>query len=169
MFLQRCNDVLSSGIILELFPLAIPPYKFDIKKFYADAISFDEDEIASFSSDTYVASRIEDLNSRIRHKEYRKRVQASLLLHLTPKMSIAVSAFNTIHKATKLTPMFVDAKTNKPLKTLTKLVCAETGAILYENQIGLYIPFGSKKIVFSKEEIKKHQNILHSRAKNYGI
>jgi hypothetical protein len=59
---------------------------FDVKKFYANIISFDEEE--QFSDmlgieGTY--SRITELMKRIRQKEFRKRTQGKCLFSLTPK------------------------------------------------------------------------------------
>jgi hypothetical protein len=44
---QRANDLASLGVDIELFPMPKPTQQravFDVKKFYANIISFDEEE-----------------------------------------------------------------------------------------------------------------------------
>ena len=41
-----------------------------------------------------------------------------------------------IHETKLPNGIWLDARTNKPLKSTTKYICSETGSILYEKQIG---------------------------------
>jgi hypothetical protein len=57
-----------------------------VKKFYANIITFDEEE--QFSETLGIQgtqSRISELMKRIRMKEFRKRTQGKCLFNLTPK------------------------------------------------------------------------------------
>jgi ATP-dependent DNA helicase 2 subunit 1 len=54
--------------------------------------------------------------------------------------------------------VWLDAKTNQQLKTITKYVDEETGNILLDTQIRFAYEFGGEKIFFEKEEI---QNMKH--------
>ena len=75
-----------------------------------------------------------------------------------------------LNKAKKPTGQFLDAKTNKTLKSTTNLICKDTGATLYPNQIGLNyffkliniiiflkkstcVKIGGEKIPLQKEEV----------------
>jgi len=77
MALQRAKDLESLNVDVELFPLPIYTQMrpvFDIKKFYASIITFDEEEIANGLLDIEGAqSRLFELMKRIRQKEYKKR------------------------------------------------------------------------------------------------
>ena len=49
----------------------------------------------------------------------------------------------------------IDAITNKVLKSVTTMKCKDIGDELYPEQIGNYLLYGNKKVIFSKEEMKK--------------
>ena len=86
---QRANDLGSLGVDIELFPLPKPSQQrpaFDVKKFYANIITFDEEEqFSEMLGIQGTQSRITELMKRIRQKEFRKRTQGKCLFSLTPK------------------------------------------------------------------------------------
>ena len=77
MALQRAKDLESLNVDIELFPLPncdqMRPV-FDIRKFYANIITFDEEEITNGLLDVDAAQdRLFELMKRIRQKEFKKR------------------------------------------------------------------------------------------------
>lgn len=118
---QRASDLASLGVDIELFPMPKPNQQrpvFDVKKFYANIISFDEEE--QFSETLGIQgtqSRISELMKRIRMKEFRKRTQGKCLFSLTPKAQIALSFYTTIMPTKKPTAAKVNAVNNKQLKS----------------------------------------------------
>lgn len=57
-----------------------------MKKFYANIISFDEEEqFSELLGLEGTQNRIQELMKRIRQKEYRKRTQGKCLFSVTPK------------------------------------------------------------------------------------
>lgn len=62
------------------------PPKFNVKSFYANVISMDEDEMyGDMLGIDGAQSRIFELMRRIRMKEFRKRAQGKCLFALNPK------------------------------------------------------------------------------------
>ncbi len=49
--------------------------------------------------------------------------------------------------------IWLDAKTNQPLKTMTKWVCADTGTLLMDSQMKYSYIYGGEKVIFDKEEV----------------
>lgn len=67
---------------------------FDIRKFYANMISFDEDE-AMFNSNGVLDvdaanNRLFELMKRIRQKEYKKRIQGKCAFEITKNCKIGL-------------------------------------------------------------------------------
>ena len=80
------------NIDIELFPLRKENgAKFDIKKFYADLIALDPDEINAGTFDT--SSRIMQLSNRIKQKEFKKRTLTSLKFALAPGLVAGVKVY----------------------------------------------------------------------------
>lgn len=127
------------SVDIELFPLPKPHGEdldfeptFDVKKFFANIISFSEDEQYNEMMGLQGAqSRIFELMKRIRQKEFRKRVQGKCMFNLSPGSSIALSFFNSIMPAKKPAAAKVNAVNNKQLRSTQRFVCAETTSVLY--------------------------------------
>lgn len=119
MALQRAKDLESLSVDIELFP--VPCYSqmrplFDIKKFYANIISYDEDEIANGLLDVEGAqSRLFELMKRIRQKEFKKRTQGKCMFEISGGTKIGLSFFTTIMPAKKPGAKKVNKENNKPL------------------------------------------------------
>jgi hypothetical protein len=125
--IQRAKDLASLNVDIELF--AMPHYNqmrpmFDIRKFYANIITFDEDEFASALLDVEGAqTRLFELMKRIRQKEFKKRIQGKCKFEISKGAAISMSFFTTIMPARKPAARKVNAVNNKPLKATTKMVC----------------------------------------------
>jgi ATP-dependent DNA helicase 2 subunit 1 len=164
MALCRAKDLESLDVDIELFPLLnftqMRPM-FDIKKFYASIITFDEDEVANGMPDIEGAqTRLFELMKRIRQKEYRKRTQGKCDFQISNGTSIGLNFFTTVMPAKKPTAVKVNAANNQLLKATSKLVCQDTGHSLYQNQIGTFFPLGGEKIKLDHTEVKKIKNFV---------
>jgi hypothetical protein len=119
MALQRAKDLESLKVDIELFP--VPCYSqmrplFDVKKFYANIISYEEDEIANGLLDVEGAqSRLFELMKRIRQKEFKKRTQGKCMFEISNGTKIGMSFFTTIMPAKKPAAKKVNKENNKPL------------------------------------------------------
>jgi len=173
MALQRAKDLESLNVDIELFPL--PNFTqmrpmFDIKKFYASIITFDEDEVANGMLDIEGAqTRLFELMKRIRQKEYRKRTQGKCDFQISNGTSIGLNFFTTVMPAKKPTAVKVNAANNQLLKATSKLVCQDTGHSLYQNQIGTFFPLGGEKIKLDHTEVKKIKNFAPAGMKLMGF
>jgi len=144
---------------IELFQMPKPHQEkpvFDVKKFFANIISFDEEE--QFAEALVIQNthnRISELMKRIRQKEFRKRIQGKCLFNITPKSQIALSFFTTVMPTKKPAAAKVNLENNKPLKSTQRLICQETGSVLYQNQIGNFYPVGGEKVNITPQDVKQ--------------
>ena len=99
-------------------------------------------------------SRINDLMKRIRQKEFRKRTQGKCMFNISPGSQIALSFFSTIMPSKKPNQQKVNAMNNKQLRSTQSFICADTGKVLYRQEIGTYYPIGGEKVPVSGDEMK---------------
>ena len=159
--IQRAKDMLESDIILELFPMSINK-PFDLKRFFCDIIPHSEEDLI-LTKDNCL-DRIKELNKRIRQKEFKKRRLGQCPFYLTKDVKVQVNLYSSIRKAYKSKAIFLEAKNNNQLSSINNMICKDTGAILYPNQVGTYHIYGGKKVIFTKEDMKNIKNI-----DNYGM
>ena len=100
--------------------------KFDVRKFYANVISMDEEDMG-YADDLLgidgAQSRIFELMRRIRQKEFKRRAQGKCMFGLTPSSQIALSFFSTVLQAKKPGPKKVNAVNNKELRSTQRFIC----------------------------------------------
>ena len=77
MAMQRATDLAQLNVDIELFPMprpdAVGSPSFDVRKFYANIITFDEEQQCSELLGLEGNSCLFQLMKRIRQKEFRKR------------------------------------------------------------------------------------------------
>ena len=101
---------------------------------------------------------LKDLEDGLRVKEMKKRSVASVPLTIGPDFKMAVKMYSLYRRATKESPQWLDARTNQPLTTETRWICADTGQILDpDQQIRTYHEYGPSKerVYFTKDEMKE--------------
>jgi len=54
----------------------------------------------------------------------------------------------------KPTAQKVNAENNKPLRNTQRFICAETGTVLYKNQISTFYPVGGEKVRITPDDVK---------------
>ena len=127
----RASDLAALDVNVELFPLPAPDQvvpSFDIKRFFANLITFDEDDIADGVLDVEGAlMKLGDLSERIRQREFKKRASGKCSLELSKGTKIALSFFSTVMKAKKPGAQLIHGESGKQLAQQTRQICKETG------------------------------------------
>ena len=149
-----------SDIIFELFPMNFNDKPFNLNNFYAHIIPANQDDDLDGGNENILSiqqcnDRLRELTKRIRQKEMKKRTLGKCPFFLTNNTKIYMNIYSCIKKSNKGRVYNVDAKTNKLLKSVTSLICKDTGGELYPEQVGTYQLYGNKKIIFTKEEMNK--------------
>ena len=157
--LQRAKDMNESDIIIEIFPMNFKD-KFNLANFYALIVPTTSDDDINSGGENIItieqcADRLADISKRIRQKEMKKRNLTKCPFQITGNTKIYMNIYSNLKKSTKGRVFNIDAKTNKVLKSSTNLKCKETGDELYPEQIGTYLLYGNKKVLFNKDEMKK--------------
>ena len=158
--LQRAKDMNDSDITIELFPMNFVNKRFNLSNFYSQIIPANSDDDLDGGNDNLLSieqctDRLRELTKRIRQKEIKKRTLGKCPFYLTNNTKIYMNIYSSIRKAYKGKIYNVDAKTNKLLKGVNSIICKDSGADLYPEQVGTYQLYGNKKIIFSKEEMNK--------------
>jgi len=99
------------------------------------------------------AEKVEELMTRVRMKEYKKRAVTSLSFKFSDGMAMGVSLYTLNRPQTKGTYVKVDSRTNEEVKCVTKYICRDTGQELLPTDIKLYQDFAGTKVIFEKEEV----------------
>ena len=158
--IQRAKDMNESDITIELFPMNFDNKRFNLSNFYAQIIPANSDDDLDGGNDNILSieqctDRLRELTKRIRQKEIKKRTLGKCPFFLTNNTKIYMNIYSSIKKVSKGKIYNVDAKTNKLLKGVNSIICKDSGAELYPEQVGTYQLYGNKKIIFSKEEMNK--------------
>lgn len=158
--IQRAKDMSDSDITIELFPMNFNGKKFNLSNFFSQIIPANSDDDLDGGNDNLInieqcTDRLRELTKRIRQKEIKKRTLGRCPFYLTNNTKIYMNIYSSIKKSYKGKVYNVDAKTNKLLKGVNSIICKDSGAELYPEQVGTYQLYGNKKIIFSKEEMNK--------------
>ena len=76
------------------------------------------------------------------------------MFNISPGSQIALSFFSTIMPSKKPNQQKVNALNNKQLRSTQRFICADTGKVLYRQEIGTYYPIGGEKVPVSGDEMK---------------
>eukprot|EP01130_Rhizamoeba_saxonica_P004296 TRINITY_DN1757_c0_g1_i2.p1 TRINITY_DN1757_c0_g1~~TRINITY_DN1757_c0_g1_i2.p1 ORF type:complete len:584 (+),score=125.86 TRINITY_DN1757_c0_g1_i2:348-2099(+) len=148
---QRAKDLSDIGIEIELFAMNKRGKKFDPTKFYSDIIHIDdEDDIGAYDA----SSKFDELNEKVRRKEFKKRTLSKCNIKLGDT-EFSVKRYNLLSAATFNKYVWLDSLTDKPIKTITKKVCEDTGSILRPHQTTYQYNFGGSKISISPNQLKQ--------------
>ena len=158
--IQRAKDMSEGDIVIELFPMNFDNKRFNLNNFFSQIIPANSEDDLDGGNDNILSieqcnDRLRELTKRIRQKEMKKRTLGKIPFFLTNNTKIYMNIYSCIKKSNKGRIYNVDAKTNKLLKSVTSLICKDTGSELYPEQVGTYQLYGNKKIPFTKEEMNK--------------
>ena len=151
--IARAKDLLDLGIQIELFNINRLDRRFDMSLFYINILgSIDDEEISRYPDST---DKFEELLARIRRKESKKRALLRLSLTVGAGMDVGCRIYSLFNEAKKGGYVYLDAKTNLEVKSVTEWICQDTGSVLSSTDMEFYYPFGGEKAIFTKEEISK--------------
>ena len=156
--LEYVNIMYNSEVEIDVFPLVFEKGKFDFKKFYVDLLKIDLEDLNAGILEP--SEKIEELNIKLKKKEFKKRVVFKTNLKLTAENKIAIKMFSLYKKLKKPTSIPLDARTNTRIKSITKNKCLETEQYIQNEKIGKYIEKGCEKIPFLDMELKQIKNLL---------
>lgn len=156
---QKVKDLIEINVKFELFPLS---EHFKMEKFYNKIVYFTSDE-EKFQFEWYLNNgfieKLSDLCKRIRHKAIKKRTIGGMSFYLNNDFSIDVDCFLLASYTTKPSGVYVESQSNRILQVLNKKIDKTTSEVIYDKDIGNYIPYGNRKVPFSREDINKIKSI----------
>ncbi|CAM9365845.1 unnamed protein product, partial [Hapterophycus canaliculatus] len=151
------QDAVNASIELKLFHLKRKGVPFNPDKFYrailtGDGDDYNEEAIGEGAEST------NELIDKVRRKEFKKRRLARMPFHLREGaegrgVSFDVQVFNMLHPAKRPNPIHLDARTNKPVQIISKLMDDKTGAQLDEHEVRTYLEFAGERAYISKDEM----------------
>jgi ATP-dependent DNA helicase 2 subunit 1 len=151
--ITRGRDLAQVQISIELFCMNKPgDHQFDPSLFYEQIIAVDEEE----DSERLVlgaAAKFEELQARVRRKEFKKRALGRIPLRIGTELEVGLRIYNLQQTATKGSYTLLDNVSNQPVKSTTKWVCEHTGTVLQPQQIARVYPLGGVDLEFTTEEL----------------
>jgi hypothetical protein len=180
--------MIECGVDLELFPMAVTlgvQHKFDYSKFWGNILKINEaihllqlsglnepgggylDSALQIDSGEAIASaqlKLGELQTRVRQKDYKKRVLNKVNLHLPAvsegQLPLALNAYCHIIEAKIPTPIQLRAKDNVSLKSDTRFVHTASGTVLHPREdIETFVQFGDGLVPMSKQDVRRQKNI----------
>mmetsp|Transcript_12600 Transcript_12600/g.23273 ORF Transcript_12600/g.23273 Transcript_12600/m.23273 type:complete len:630 (+) Transcript_12600:76-1965(+) len=149
----RARDLLDLGAKIEFFPIPHPDRPFSIGKFWSQVIPVDDADYVEHS-----ASRIIELERRIRRRIHRKRVLQRQLMEIVPGVEIGIAVHATVIEAKIPAPVYLKNDSNKPLKSDRRQICEQTGAILHPvDDIETYVEVAGdqQRVYVTRQEINE--------------
>lgn len=146
------SDLYETGIDLELMHLLPPGGSFSVDKFYKDLLFTDDDEVTELADP---AEKLEELLTRVRSKDHKKRALRHLGFTLGEGLQMGVGVYNLARPCTKPYPVKLDQKDNSKLKSNSKPYLKDTGEQLMPQDLKKCQTYGGKRIFFETDEVKE--------------
>lgn len=146
----KARDLNETGIELELMHLQLSGETFDVTKFYKDLLYTDDDEVTELADPS---EKLEELLSRVRSKDHKKRALQRISLSLGEGLEMGVGVYNLVRPCVKPSAVKLDKKTNEQLESNPKDYLKDTGEVLLKQDLKKYQTYGGKKIFFENEEV----------------
>jgi len=161
----RARDLLESGADVELFPLPPPGVAFSMERFWSRVVPVDEDDYLDKAE-----CRIEELQRRIRMRQHRKRTLQRISLQLCPDVEIGVSIYVTTLEARVPYPVYLLNENNKLLKSETRLICEQTGAILHPtDDVETFTELAGQRVYMSRAEVSEAKQFCEPGLRLLGV
>ncbi|BBM97060.1 ATP-dependent DNA helicase 2 subunit 1 [Marchantia polymorpha subsp. ruderalis] len=154
--IQRAQDAQDLGIGIELYPFNRPGEQFNVNIFYSAMIQVDDNDELGYM--TSASNRFSDLADQMRKKMFKKRVVRKMMLTILDGLDIGLRSYAMMRSATAGTTIWLDSKTNSPLKIERSYICSDTGALL-TGPSKRYHEYAGKKVLFNAEEISELKKI----------
>lgn len=165
--IQRAQDARDLGVGFDLLPLNTPDKLFDRQIFYNKIVDDEEDDEYA-SQDSTGVSKLDDLKKTLKRRMYKKRVVRKMLLTVASGTDIALRTYALIRPAVPPSHIFVDARTNQPLKSERTYICSDTGSLMDEPQ-KRFEEYQGKKVVFSVDEVSHIKNVTSYQLRLLGF
>lgn len=146
----KASDLNETGVDLELMHLQLPGETFDVNKFYKDLLFFDDDEVTELADP---AEKLEELLTRVRSKDHKKRALRHISLTLADGLQMGVGVYNLVRPCQKPYPVKLDKRTNEELKSHTKTYLKDTGEVLMPQDLKKAQTYGGQRICFENDEV----------------
>ncbi|CAH1785312.1 unnamed protein product [Owenia fusiformis] len=154
--IKKAKDLAETGVELELMHMQNPGQTFDVTLFYRDLL------IELDSEDTTVlpdpSQKFEELLTRVRSKDHKKRATGRIPLTLGEGMQLSVGVYNLVRTCTKPAAVKLYKKTNEEVKTVSKTVLTETAEVLMPQDLKVSQEYSGRKICFENEEVREMKN-----------
>lgn len=138
---MRGHDLADIGIALELFPLPKPQQdSFNLDLFYRSIIPPQEAQEATD------ISKFEELMTRVRRREQRKRALSRTELSLGPGFSLSVRLYSLFMEAKRGQFVWMDERSGEVMAPKTEWICKETGAIVDPKDFQFAYDYGQEKV-----------------------
>ncbi|KAG8183234.1 hypothetical protein JTE90_014409 [Oedothorax gibbosus] len=148
----RAKDLHESNIDIDLMHIQRPNQEFDTSKFYKDISLTAEDEYYKLPA---ASDRFDDLLTRVRCKEHRKRPLGNLEFTIGKDAKLAFKMFKLVSPSTKPTPVKLAKENNAELSTVSNTFLSDTNEILLPSDLKKYQEYGGKKIYVTDDEAKQ--------------
>ncbi|XP_061181426.1 X-ray repair cross-complementing protein 5-like [Saccostrea echinata] len=151
----KASDLNETGIDLELMHLQKPNESFNVSKFYKDLLYTADDDFTEMADP---AERLEELLTRVRSKDHKKRALRRIPLSLGPGLDLGVGVYTLVRPCYKPSAVKLYRNTNEELKTHSKTYLQETGEVLMPQDLKKAQTYGGKRISFENDELNQIKN-----------
>ncbi|XP_070199251.1 X-ray repair cross-complementing protein 5-like isoform X2 [Littorina saxatilis] len=162
----KASDLANTGIDLELIHLVKSGQTFDVNKFYKDLLFTDDDELTELPDP---AERLEELLTRMRTKDHKKRATRRIPLTLGEGVSLSVGVYNLVRTCAKPPMVKLSKKDNSELKSHTKTYLKDTVEVLMPQDLKKAQTYGARRICFENDEVKAIRQFDESGLKLMGF
>ncbi|KAI8088997.1 SPOC like C-terminal domain-containing protein [Halteromyces radiatus] len=165
--IQRAKDLLDMNIRIELFGLDRIHHNFDYKHFYREVFIheksddfYDDDEANDFIMEKG-STKLEELMTRIRRKEVKKRSLFSIPFNIAKDLTIGVKGYSLAMEQKKGSPkkVLTEGERIQEVQTVTAYQCMDSNLFLTDYDVKYFFPYGGEKVVFTKDEINAMRNV----------
>ncbi|XP_065317084.1 X-ray repair cross-complementing protein 5-like isoform X1 [Gordionus sp. m RMFG-2023] len=157
--IQRARDANESDIDIQLIGFSDSPDgkgtasdTFDMSKFYKELLTLNDEEVENYPTSEEL---LDELESRLRIRDYRKRAVSKLPFNIGPTTIVAVSLYALVSSTKIPAPIKLDKDTLEEIrKDYAKVEDKEGVSAIETPKERRYMEFGGGKIIFDVEEIK---------------
>lgn len=146
----KASDLNETGIDLELIHMQKPGESFDVSRFYKDLLFTADDELTDLPDP---AERLDELLTRVRSKDHKKRALRRIPLSLGEGLNLGVGVYTLVRPCQKPFGVKLTRDTNAELKSHKKTYLKDTGEILMPQDLKKAQTYGGRKICFEKDEV----------------
>lgn len=131
----KAKDLHQLLVEVEVLPLGKKSgEKFDFSKFYKDIVQVADEDSDSLAFGN-ASQSLSSLLDKMRRKTFKKRALMKIPFILGGDVQLGVCVYNLASETKKGGYVWLHSKTNKEIKTVSKLVCQDTAMLLMPSDI----------------------------------